>query len=195
MNSDAIFATIHPILIAFERLGITYYLGGSVVSSAYGIPRATLDVDVIADLRTEHIHPLIELIKDTYYVDEDMIRDAIKHRSSFNIIYFDLMSKVDIFLPKPRPFDQEEHLRVQSEVLIEGAPPFYIASPEDIILHKLEWYRMGREISDRQWKDILGVLKTRRQSLDVVYMRKWAAQLQVGDLLERALIESGLTLP
>jgi hypothetical protein len=103
------------------------------------------------------------------------------------------MSKVDVFLPKHRPFDQEERQRAQLAVLFEGSPPLKAASPEDIILHKLEWYRMGREISDRQWKDILGVLKTRSKTLDVAYMREWAAQLKIADLLEKALIESGLT--
>jgi hypothetical protein len=69
------------------------------------------------------------------------------------------MLKVDIFIPKSRLFDQEELRRVQQEVLSEGTRPFNVASPEGIILNKLEWYRMGGEVSDRQWNDILGVLK------------------------------------
>lgn len=195
MNFDNTIAALQPILMAFEQLGIPYYLGGSVVSSAYGVPRATLDVDIIADLRLEHVRPLVGLIQSKYYVDEDMIRDAIKHRASFNVLYLDFMFKVDVFILKSRQFDQEEQRRARLRVLVEGIQPFYMASPEDIILHKLEWYRMGNEVSDRQWDDILGVLKTRGAELDVAYLQKWAAQLQVTDLLEKALSEAGLTNP
>ena len=127
-----------------------------------------------------------------YYIDTDIIQDAIKHRSSFNIIYYDSMLKVDIFLPKARLFDQEEYRRVQQEVLVNGTRPFKMASAEDTLLHKLEWYRMGNEISDRQWNDILGILKVRGTMLDMEYLHTWAAQLHVTDLLDRALVDAGL---
>jgi hypothetical protein len=96
----------------------------------------------------------VKRLETEYYVDEDMIQDAITHHSSFNIIYLDSMLKVDVFLPKSRSFDQEEYRRIQLEVLVSGTRPFNIASAEDALLHKLEWYRMGNEISDRQWNDI-----------------------------------------
>ena len=121
-----------------------------------------------------------------------MIRDAIKRRSSFNVIHLDTMLKVDVFIPKSRSFDQEELRRAQQEVLLEGTRPFNIASPEGTILNKLEWYRMGGEVSDRQWKDILGVLKIQGTNLDMDYLKKWSANLKVTDLLERALVDAGL---
>ena len=102
------------------------------------------------------------------------------------------MLKVDVFIPKTRLFDQEELRRVQQEVLSEGTRPFNIASPEGTILNKLEWYRMGGEVSDRQWNDILGVLKVQGTNLDRNYLQKWAANLSVTDLLERALVDAGL---
>jgi hypothetical protein len=77
-------------------------------------------------------------------------------------------------------------------VLLEGTRPFNMASPEGTILNKLEWYRMGGEVSDRQWNDILGVLKVQGTSLDMVYLQRWAANLNVTDLLERALVDAGL---
>ncbi len=120
------------------------------------------------------------------------MRDAVKRRSSFNAIYLDAMLKVDVFVPKLRLFDQEELRRTQLQPLIEGSRPFYVASPEGTILNKLEWYRMGGEGSDRQWNDILGVLKVQGTNLDMVYLRRWAAALQVTDLLERALVDAGL---
>jgi hypothetical protein len=131
-------------------------------------------------------------LKTDYYIDEDMIRDAIKRRSSFNVIHLDTMLKVDVFIPKTRLFDQEELRRVQQEVLLEGTRPFNVASPEGTILNKLEWYKMGGEVSDRQWNDILGVLKVQGTDLDMNYLQKWAANLNVTDLLERALMDAGL---
>jgi hypothetical protein len=191
MNVEGIVAAIAPVVAVFEQLGIEYYIGGSVSSSTYGIPRATFDVDLVADLRREHVRSFVKRLETEYYVDGDMIEDAIKHRSSFNIIYLDSMLKVDVFLPKSRSFDQEEYRRVQQEVLVNGTRPFKIASAEDTLLHKLEWYRMGNEMSDRQWNDILGVLKVRGAMLDMGYLRTWASQLCVADLLDRALADAG----
>ena len=135
---------------------------------------------------------VLEELEVPYHIGEDMIRDAIRRRSSFNIIHLDTMLKVDVYIPKSRPFDQEEMRRVQQEVLVEGTRPFYVASPEGTILNKLEWYKMGGEVSDRQWNDILGVLKVQGTHLDMLYLQHWAAILQVRDLLQRALVDAGL---
>jgi len=191
MNALQVLAAISPIIEALEQLGVSYHIGGSVASSVYGILRATIDADLVADLRLEHVRPLIMQLKTDYYIDEDMIRDAIKRRSSFNVIHLDTMLKVYVFIPKSRLFDQEELRRSQQEVLLEGTRPFSVASPEGTILNKLEWYRMGGEVSDRQWNDILGVLKVQGTDLDMIYLQKWAANLNVTDLLERALIDAG----
>jgi hypothetical protein len=192
MNTSQVLAAITPIVEAFEQLGVLYHIGGSVASSVYGILRATIDADLVADLRLEHVRPLVMQLNTDYYIDEDMIRDAIEHRSSFNLIHLDTMLKVDVFIPKSRSFDQEELQRTQQEVLLEGTRPFNVASPEGTILNKLEWYRMGGEVSDRQWNDILGVLKVQGTDLDLVYLQRWAVNLNVTDLLERALVDAGL---
>jgi hypothetical protein len=191
-NTPDILVTITPLVEALEELGVPYHIGGSVASSLYGIPRLTIDADLVADIRMEHVRPLVKQLGTDYYFDEDMIRDAIKRRSSFNVIHLDTMLKVDIFIPKSRLFDQEELRRVQQEVLSEGTRPFNVASPEGTILNKLEWYRMGGEVSDRQWNDILGVLKVQGAHLDMDYLKKWSANLKVTDLLERALVDAGL---
>jgi hypothetical protein len=192
MNALQVLAAISPIIETLEQLGVSYHIGGSVASSVYGILRATIDADIVADLRLEHVRPLVMQLKTDYYIDEDMIRDAIKRRSSFNVIHLDTMLKVDVFIPKSRLFDQEELRRSQQEVLLEGTRPFSVASPEGTILNKLEWYRMGGEVSDRQWNDILGVLKVQGTDLDMFYLQKWAANLNVTDLLERSLVDAGL---
>ena len=191
-NTPDILVTITPLVEALEKLGVPYHIAGSVASSLYGLPRLTIDVDIIADLLLEHVRPLVLQLQTDYYIDEDMIRDAIRSRSSFNIIHLDTMLKVDVYIPKSRSFDQEELRRVQQEVLQEGSRPFNVASPEGTILNKLEWYRMGGEVSDRQWNDILGVLKVQGTQLDMPYLQRWAVNLKVTDLLERALVDAGL---
>jgi hypothetical protein len=191
-NVPDILAAITPIVEALEEFGIPYHIGGSVASSLYGLPRLTIDADLVADIRMEHVRPLIRQLETDYYIDEDMIRDALRRQSSFNVIHQDTILKVDIFIPKSRLFDQEELRRAQQEVLLEGTRPFNVASPEGTILNKLEWYRMGGEVSDRQWNDILGVLKVQGTHLDMDYLKKWSANLKVTDLLERALVDAGL---
>jgi hypothetical protein len=191
-NTRYIFAAITPIVEALEQLGVNYHIGGSVASSIHGIIRATIDADLVANLELKHVHPLVKLLEVDYYIDEDAVRDAVKRRGSFNAIYLDTMLKVDVFIPKSRLFDREELRRSQLQPLIEGSRPFYVASPEGTVLNKLEWYRMGGEVSDRQWNDILGVLKVQGTNLDMAYLQLWAAALKVSDLLERALVDAGL---
>ena len=115
-----------------------------------------------------------------------MIAGAIQRHASFNIIHRETMFKVDVFIPSPRPFLQSQLARAQRQTFtLKAKVSAKFASPEDTILSKLEWYRLGGEVSDRQWRDILGVMKTRSEQLDIAYMRKWAKELKVGDLLER----------
>jgi hypothetical protein len=192
MNAAEILAAITPVVEAFEGLGVAYYIGGSVASSAYGIVRASIDADIVAELRLEHVLPLVKQLEDEYYIDADAVREAIRRHSSFNTIHLDTILKFTVFIPQTRPFDQEELRRIRQEVLVEGTRPFYMASPEGTILNKLEWYRMGGEVSDRQWNDILGVLKVKGTALDMAYLQRWAKALQVTDLLKRALVEAGM---
>jgi hypothetical protein len=174
-----------------ERLRIPYAVGGSLASSLHGVMRSTLDVDIVADVQPEHIQPLVEALSKEFYADDEMMRDAIEHQSSFNLIHYETAFKVDIFTRKSRAFDEMQLNRRRLSIIASNPEEsIYVTSPEDTILAKLEWYRMGSEVSDRQWRDILGVLKTRAGELDLAYLRKWAAELHVSDLLERALNES-----
>lgn len=176
----------------FERLGIPYAVGGSLASSLHGVMRSTLDVDIVADMRLEHVPPLVAALSKEFYADDEMMRDAVEHHSSFNLIHYETAFKVDIFVCKPRAFDGMQLERRRTTVIAtDPERSIYVASPEDTVLSKLEWYRMGGEVSDRQWRDILGVLKVRAGELDLDYLRKWAWELQVTDLLERALKETG----
>jgi len=178
---------------ALEALGVPYFIGGSLASAIYGISRATLDVDLIADLRQEHVESFAELLGDAFYVDDHSIQEAIRQRSSFNLIHRESMFKVDVFIRKTRHYDQVQFTRrVLQPLATEPERNVYIASPEDTILAKLEWYRLGGEVSERQWRDVQNVLKVQAGRLDLDYLRQWAAQLGLLDLLETALTESGL---
>jgi hypothetical protein len=191
-NMDNVIYALLPVIEAMEQFGIPYYLGGSVASSTYGVSRPTQDADVVAEVQIKHVVSLVKRLEAEYYIDADMIRDAIHHQSSFSIIFLDSMFKVDIFLPKPRPFTQQERSRARKEVIEGGTRPFYLSSPEDIILNKLEWYKMGNEVSTRQWCDLIGVMKRQAKTLDLAYLRQWATELNVLELLERAFAETGL---
>jgi hypothetical protein len=174
-----------------ERIGIPYAVGGSLASSLHGVMRSTLDVDIVADMKLEHIPALVAALSKEFYADDEMMQDAIGHRSSFNLIHYETAFKVDIFIRKLRAFDQMQLERRRTSVIAtDPEESIFVVSPEDIVLSKLEWYRMGGEVSDRQWRDILGVLKTRAGELDLAYLQKWAGELKVSDLLDRALKES-----
>ena len=193
LNVPDILAATIPVVEALEQLRVPYHIGGSVASSLNGIPRLTIDVDLVTNLKLEHVRPLVKLLEKDYYIDEDAVRDAIRRRSSFNVNSPRIQcSKVDVFIAKTRVFDQEEFRRVQLKTLEGSGRSFYVASPEGTILNKLEWYRMGGEVSDRQWNDILGVLKVQDTNLDMTYLQRWATALKVSDLLARALVDAGL---
>lgn len=190
--SDDLLAALTPVVEELERLGVRYYVGGSVVSSNYGVARSTLDVDLVADLSPEHVTALVEGLKTDYYVDAQMISDAIARKSCFNVIHMPTSFKVDLFAVKNRPYDKMALQRIRKDSLDEEHPSeeFFQASPEDIILSKLEWYRLGDEVSDSQWRDVLGVMKVQGGALDRAYLEKWAAELGVADLLKRAWEET-----
>jgi hypothetical protein len=176
----------------FERLGVAYLVGGSLASSLHGIPRATQDVDLVADLRSEHVSPFVDALQDTFYVDDAMIRNAIHRRASFNVIHLATMFKIDVFLPEHDVVLRQEMQRRQAYPLA-GGRHLVVASPEDTILHKLHWYRLGGEVSDRQWNDVLGVMKVQGASLNQAYLTQTAVLLDVADLLQHALREADLT--
>lgn len=172
----------------FEKLGVPYLIGGSLASTLYGMVRTTQDSDIVAEMQLKHIQTFVESLQDEFYLDENMIVDSIQNHSSFNIIHRDTIFKVDVFTPRPSPFLQSQLDRAQRQTFdFEEQVSAKFASPEDTILSKLVWYCMGGKVSDRQWRDILGVLKTRVGELDLDYLQKWAIELSISDLLARAL--------
>ncbi|MCX6855042.1 MAG: hypothetical protein NTV80_09070 [Verrucomicrobia bacterium] len=180
------------VAMVFERLGVSYFIGGSLASSQHGVPRATLDADMVARLGVVHVTPLLEALGEAWYADEAAIREAISCKASFNLIHLDTAQKVDVFVSKDRPFEQSQFtssLRLSlGDEDIAYAP--YFATAEHSILAKLEWFRIGGELSDRQWNDILGILRVQAGKLDQDSLGAEARELGVADLLEKAIAEA-----
>ncbi|HKY45112.1 MAG TPA: hypothetical protein VJM50_18620 [Pyrinomonadaceae bacterium] len=185
---DLPLSVLSQIVAILEKQGIRYVLVGSFASSIHGIYRSTADIDIVADIKTEQVHALFEALRDDFYVDEHVMRDAIVQRSSFNAIHFDSVFKVDIFIPKTDSFGMTELDRRQlRKISPDRDETVFVATAEDTILAKLRWYRAGHETSSNQWNDVVGILGTSLPSLDVQYLRAWAEMLGVSDLLEKAL--------
>jgi hypothetical protein len=134
MNASGIFGATQILVEILEDMGVSYFIGGSVASSVHGLPRSTLDVDLVADLSLDHVQPLVECSQATFYIDDEMVEDAVKREASFNVIHLETMTKLDV----------------------------------------------------------LGVLKVQAETLDMIYMKQWAKELQVDTLLQRALAETDL---
>ena len=173
---------------ALDALGVPYAIGGSFASAIHGVMRATMDADLVADLRLSDADPLSQALAGAFYADVESMRQAVRHRGSFNLIHLATMFKVDVFVAKARAFDRSQLARRQLVLLSEEPERHaWVASAEDTILAKLEWHRLGGGVADRQWRDALGVILVQGERLDLDYMRTMAAQLGVSDLLEQAL--------
>jgi hypothetical protein len=181
------------VVAAFDALGVDYLVGGSMAGSVFGEPRQTVDADLLACLVGRHAEPLVRHLGDEFYADPPAISDAIQNQGTFNLIHLETMSKVDVFVSWLSPFGQSQLSRRIKKSVGEVAPlELYFASAEDTVLAKLDWYRKGGGISDRQWRDLLGVLKVQAGALDQAYLKHWASELGVSVLLRRALDEAGL---
>jgi hypothetical protein len=196
VNSPDLIAAVMPVLRALDQLGVPYYVGGSVASSLYGVGRLTLDADVIARMGENQVEAFVGRLGAAYYADEDTAREAVRTSSSFNVIHLDTMFKIDVFIGGDAPFDREvlHRRRLDTISLTDDSAQIYVASPEDVVLSKLLWYRSGGEVSERQWRDILGVLKIQGQALDREYMCRWADELQIADMLSEAFRDVGIDL-
>lgn len=172
-----------------DQLGVSHAVVGSLASSLHGIPRSTNDADIVAALGAQHAEPMAAALGNDFYIDADMIRDAVAHASEFNVIHLGTMFKVDVFVPDR---DSRAQLERATLVAVDADETLFlrVASPEDTIAHKLSWFRRGGETSDRQWQDVLGVIAVQGAALDVEYLRRAADALSVRDLLDRAVVEA-----
>ncbi len=193
MISPDITAAIRPLIKVFDSMHVAYYIGGSVASSAYGMARSTMAVDIVADLKEGEAGNLVRPLQDEFYIDEQAVTDALNRRSSFNLIHLETMMKVDVFVLKKEDYYRKAFSRRRKDSLIPDRPELglFVASPENVIINKLLWYRSSGGASERHWKDVIGIVKIQGDALDIDYMQTWAGRMGVHDLLEKVLLETG----
>lgn len=171
----------------FEDLRIDYVVVGSFASSARGVRRATVDADIVAALSLDRVQQLVERLSKDYYIDDQAVRRAVVGQRVFNAIHLESMFKVDVYISGDSFTKQEIARRLPEKILPGSDTIVYIATAEDTVLAKLSWYRKGKEVSDRQWSDVLGIIKIQKARLDYSYLRRWSEQLGVNDLLDKAI--------
>jgi D-ribose pyranose/furanose isomerase RbsD len=176
------------VLEILDRLGISYHLGGSYASAIHGVPRQTHDVDLVVDLGKDRVGGLIQALAGDFYVDEEAMANAVRERASCNLVHLATGIKVDLFIKGTADFDAAEFDRKVLVRLGDETPhEVFVKSAEDTLLRKLLWYRLGGEVSDRQWGDVRGILSVQAERLDLAYLRQWADRLAIRDLLDRLM--------
>ena len=174
-----------------DSLGISYLTGGSIASSIYGVPRATQDIDLVIDLPPGKVQDFAKALQSDFYIDTDAVIRAVETGSSFNAIHFETVQKIDFFIRGKDEYAAEE-MRRRLKIAIDesGRQTVFIASPEDVILQKLLWFKMGSGTSERQWRDTLGVIKVQSASLDREYLARWAKALDIAELVQKAFLDA-----
>jgi hypothetical protein len=171
-----------------EELGVLYTIGGSIASSVAGEPRSTLDIDIVVALESEHVEPLLSALQPDFYIDREALIRAIRERRSVNLIHYVTQVKVDLFVAGGTPLDELQLTRRRA-VEIAGRR-LYVQPPEDILLQKLRWFRPSEERSERQWRDVVAIVRVQGSALDRAYLRAHVPVIGVEDLVERLLEQS-----
>lgn len=173
-----------------ERHGISYALGGSLASSMFGEPRGTIDIDMAIRLEHQQFDDLVDTLGIEFYVPAEAAQQAIEQGTSFNLID-EAGLKVDLFVLGDSPLDrrQIEHRR---RVMVQEDPPqhLWVTAPAEQVLRKLEWYQAGGQVSERQWRDVVGILRTQGRSLDRADLVQAAESMELGVLLDAALTDA-----
>ena len=174
----------------FDGVGAPYYLGGGLASTLLGQWRTTHDIDVVVALAEREVPQLLAALGTAWEVDDEALLEAVRLRDSMNFFHVAPFMIVDLYVAKDEPFQQSvmgRRLRSQAP----GGGELWISSQEDLILQKLRWYRLGGQTSERQWRDVQGVMLAWWEKLDRAYLGRWARELLIADLLQDALAEAG----
>lgn len=168
------------VVVAFDALGISYLVTGAMASIAWGEPRLTADIDIVAYIKMEQIPGLAAYFPGSeFYFDEAVAREAVERKGQFNIIHAGSGLKVDIYIEQDTPFDRSRFSRGRKVRLGRDCEANF-ASPEDVIIKKMEYYRQGA--SEKHLRDIAGILAVGRQEIDGAYITRWAARLGLVDI-------------
>lgn len=177
---------------ALEESSIPYVIGGSIASTLHGEPRTSVDVDFAIQLRHAGVEPFVQRVQPDFFVQAESVAAAVEHHTGFNAIHRRAMFKVDLYVRPASGLFGSEIERAERILLRTSDPgPVRVASAEDTVLQELRSFRAGGDVSERQWRDVRGILKARAGRLDMQYLRQWAQTLQLEVLLERAVAESG----
>ena len=184
---------IQIIALVANRLGelkIPYYIGGGVASINYGEPRLTNDADIVLRIVPLQISKFVQTFENDFVVSAGAVQDSLTRRYAFNIIHIESAYKIDFY-----PITDEDELEIAAfarrQQINIGAGEIWLASAEDVVLAKLDWFRKGGEVSEKQWRDVLGVLKVQGERLDFNYLEQMAGRFGLGNLLARAREDAG----
>lgn len=175
---------------ALDAVGAEYFVGGSVASSLQGEPRATNDIDMVVALPVRRVAAFAEALGSEFEVDREMVKEALGRGGSANIFYLPLVTKIDLFGLGEAPFDEAEFARRRRVRVRATGEELWLKSPEDSVLRKLLWYREGGAVSERQWRDVVEVLRVSDAEMSVAYLDSWAPRLGLTGLLARARAEA-----
>ena len=189
LSPPDILAVAVAVARAFEHAGIGYFLGGSLASSYQGEPRATNDIDFVVAMSESDVAPLGDALGDDFLADAPALRRALRERRNWNLIHLPTFTKVDLIMQGAGPYDVSEFER-RERVEVRRGEVLFLKRPEDTVLRKLLWYREGGGVSDRQWRDVIGVLRHSAMLLDSGYLDHWARELALDDLLDGARREA-----
>jgi hypothetical protein len=178
----SLFGPFADVVRSLDRVGIEHMVVGSVAGSIYGLVRATQDVDLVIDPDDASLERfLADIDHEHLYVPDAMAREALQHRSQFNIIDYHSSWKIDLMLLGTEGFDRAQFERRRKASI--GDVDVFVAAPEDTVLAKLRWHRLGG--SARQLEDVAAVLEFTAGDLDNDYLDRWADELDVRETLDR----------
>ncbi|MFM8325030.1 MAG: hypothetical protein ACKN9U_09225 [Pirellulaceae bacterium] len=185
---DDLIDALEPVVQVFRDLGIQHFIGGSIASSFHGATRSTMDVDLVCDMKESQVAPFLSRFTEGFYVSQTAVENAVRSKSCFNLIHLPTAFKVDVFVSRARPFDIDSMRRSTLEKIgTTKTLEVPIATAEDSIVSKLEWYRFTEEPSERQWNDVMRLVRLLGERLDITYLRQAADAVGVRDLLDRLL--------
>lgn len=180
---------VRRVIDGLEAVKVPYMVVGSLASSAHGKVRGTNDVDVVIAIKADELPALIREFEKDLYADLNMALEALRHETLFNFVDFSRGLKVDLIPLKQHPFDRMQFSRRRLAKI--STSQAWTASPEDTLLSKLRWAKLGD--SERQYWDAVGIAGVQENTLDIPYLRKWAVELNVKDLLDKLFEEVGLS--